>query len=90
MFHSLNVKRESRPTLFDKEATRFEKGLEVPKAIFGETIAFGNSLSGVVMCVGTTSSQHSLEHALSAYHQDLPHGAGLIMLSKAYFFATQF
>lgn len=50
-----------------------------------EHVAFGNYLSGVVMCVGTTSSQHSLEHALSAYHQDLPHGAGLIMLSKAYF-----
>ena len=50
-----------------------------------ERIAFGNNLSGVVMCVGTTSSQHSLEHAMSAYHQDLPHGAGLIILSKAYF-----
>ncbi len=50
-----------------------------------ERVAFGNNLSGVVMCVGTTSSQHSLEHAMSAYHQDLPHGAGLIMLSKAYF-----
>ena len=37
------------------------------------------------MCVGTTSSQHSLEHALSAYHPNLPHGAGLIMLSRAYF-----
>ena len=31
-------------------------------------VAFGNILSGTVMCVGTTSSQHSLEHALSAYH----------------------
>lgn len=50
-----------------------------------ERVAFGNNLSGVVMCVGTTSSQHSLEHSMSAYHQDLPHGAGLIMLSKAYF-----
>jgi alcohol dehydrogenase len=50
-----------------------------------ERVAFGNNLSGVVMCVGTTSSQHSLEHAMSAYHQDLPHGAGLILLSKAYF-----
>lgn len=50
-----------------------------------ERVAFGNNLSGVVMCVGTTSSQHSLEHAMSAYHQDLHHGAGLILLSKAYF-----
>lgn len=47
-------------------------------------VAFGNILSGTVMCVGTTSSQHSLEHALSAYHPNLPHGAGLIMLSRAY------
>ncbi len=50
-----------------------------------EKVAFGNTLSGVVMCVGRVTSQHSLEHAMSAYHQDLPHGAGLIMLSKAYF-----
>jgi Alcohol dehydrogenase, class IV len=50
-----------------------------------EKVAFGNTLSGTVMCVGRVTSQHSLEHALSAYHQDLPHGAGLIMISKAYF-----
>lgn len=50
-----------------------------------ERVAFGNTLSGVVMCVGTVTSEHSLEHAMSAYHQELPHGAGLIMISKAYF-----
>jgi alcohol dehydrogenase len=50
-----------------------------------ERVAFANILSGTVMCVGTTSSQHSLEHALSAYHPNLPHGAGLIMLCRAYF-----
>ncbi len=50
-----------------------------------EKVAFGNTLSGVVMCVGRVTSQHSLEHAMSAYHQELPHGAGLIMISKAYF-----
>jgi len=50
-----------------------------------EKIAFGNTLSGYVMVVGGVTSQHSLEHAMSAYHQDLPHGAGLVMLSKAYF-----
>lgn len=48
-------------------------------------VAFGNTLSGFVMVVGSTSSQHSLEHAMSAYHHDLPHGAGLIMISRAYF-----
>ncbi len=50
-----------------------------------EKVAFGNYLSGIEMVVGSTTSQHSLEHAMSAYHQELPHGAGLIMLSKAYF-----
>lgn len=48
-------------------------------------VAFGSTLSGLVMSVGVTTSQHSLEHAMSAFHQELPHGAGLIMLSKAYF-----
>ena len=50
-----------------------------------EKVAFGSYLSGLVMSVGNTSSLHSLEHALSAYHHDLPHGLGLILLSKAYF-----
>ena len=50
-----------------------------------EGMAFANSMSGFVMCVGTCTSEHSLEHALSAYHQKLPHGAGLIMISKAYY-----
>jgi alcohol dehydrogenase len=48
-------------------------------------VAFGNTLSGYMMVVGACTSEHSLEHAMSAYHQDLPHGAGLIMISKAYF-----
>ncbi len=50
-----------------------------------ERVAFGNWLSGVQMVVGTCTSEHSLEHALSAYHQELPHGAGLIMISRAYY-----
>lgn len=48
-------------------------------------MAWGSYLSGIVMCVGGVTSQHSLEHAMSAYHQQLPHGAGLIMISRAYF-----
>lgn len=50
-----------------------------------EQVAFGNYLGGIEMCVCSNSSQHSLEHAMSAYHQTLPHGAGLIMLSIPYF-----
>lgn len=48
-------------------------------------VAWGSYLSGVIMCVGGVTSQHSLEHTMSAYHQQLPHGAGLIMISRAYF-----
>lgn len=48
-------------------------------------VAWGSYLSGLVMSVGGVTSQHSLEHALSAYHQNLPHGAGLILISHAYF-----
>ncbi|MDR0938778.1 MAG: iron-containing alcohol dehydrogenase [Mediterranea sp.] len=50
-----------------------------------ERVAFGNTLSGYQMVAGSTSSKHSLEHAMSGYHQELPHGAGLIMLSVAYY-----
>lgn len=50
-----------------------------------ERVAFASSLSSFSMNFGTCTSEHSLEHALSAYHQALPHGAGLIMISVAYY-----
>lgn len=50
-----------------------------------EHVAFANTLSGVVMTISACTSEHSMEHAMSAYHHTLPHGAGLIMISKAYF-----
>lgn len=50
-----------------------------------EKIAFGNTMSGYAMVTGCCTSEHSLEHAMSAYHHELPHGAGLIMISKAYY-----
>lgn len=50
-----------------------------------EKVAFGNTVSGYSMVAGSCTSEHSLEHAMSAYHHELPHGAGLIMLSKAYY-----
>ncbi len=48
-------------------------------------VAFANTLSGCVMCLTVITSEHSMEHALSAYHSNLPHGAGLIVISKAYY-----
>lgn len=50
-----------------------------------EHVAFANTLSGVVMTLSGCTSEHSMEHAMSAYHHELPHGAGLIMISKEYF-----
>ena len=50
-----------------------------------EKMAFANTISGYAMDFGSCTSEYSLEHAMSAYHQQLPHGAGLIMISKAYF-----
>ena len=50
-----------------------------------EQVAFGSSLSGMVMSVDNLCSEHSMEHPLSAYHPEIAHGAGLIMVSKAYY-----
>lgn len=50
-----------------------------------EHVAFANTMSGYSMVVGSCTSEHSMEHAMSAYHQNLPHGAGLIMISKEYY-----
>lgn len=50
-----------------------------------EHVAFANTMSGYSMVVGSCTSEHAMEHAMSAYHQELPHGAGLIMISKEYY-----
>jgi alcohol dehydrogenase len=48
-------------------------------------MAFANTMSGYSMDLGSCTSEHAMEHALSGFHHDLPHGAGLIMISLAYF-----
>lgn len=50
-------------------------------------VALASTLSGMVESTSSCTSEHSLEHAMSAYYPALPHGAGLIMLSVAYFTA---
>ena len=42
-----------------------------------DLMAFGSSLSGMVMSVDNLCSEHSLEHPLSANHHEIAHGAGL-------------
>lgn len=49
-----------------------------------EHVAYGSTIAGITMQLTNTTAQHSMEHAMSAYHHDLPHGAGLIMISKAF------
>ena len=49
-----------------------------------EHIAYGSTVAGVTMQLTSTIAQHSMEHSMSAYHHNLPHGAGLIMISKAF------
>lgn len=48
-------------------------------------MAFANTMSGYSMVSSACTSEHSMEHAMSAYHGSLPHGAGLIIISKEYF-----
>ena len=46
-----------------------------------EYVAYGSTVAGITMQLTSTTAQHSMEHAMSAYHHNLPHGAGLIMIS---------
>ena len=48
-------------------------------------VALANTLSGFVESTSGCISEHSMEHALSGFRPELPHGAGLIMISKAYY-----
>ena len=49
-----------------------------------ERVAYGSTMAGITMQLTSTTAQHSMEHAMSAYHHNLPHGAGLIMISQAF------
>ena len=49
-----------------------------------EHIAYGSTVAGITMQLTSTIAQHSMEHSMSVYHHNLPHGAGLIMISKAF------
>jgi alcohol dehydrogenase len=45
-------------------------------------VALANTFAGYYMLC---TSQHTMEHVMGSYHDDLIHGAGLIMISHAYF-----
>ena len=48
-------------------------------------LAWANTEAGMCEVLSRCISQHSMEHAISAYYPQVAHGAGLMMLSVAYF-----
>jgi len=48
-------------------------------------LAWANTEAGICESISSCISQHSMEHAISAFYPDVPHGAGLTMLSVAFF-----
>lgn len=50
-----------------------------------EKMSIANLLAGFVQSTSGCISEHAMEHAMSAFHPDLPHGAGLILISVEYF-----
>lgn len=63
----------------------------LPKAVVNgndlearEHVAYASTMAGITMQLTSTTAQHSMEHAMSAYHRNLQHGAGLIIISKEF------
>lgn len=50
-----------------------------------EHVAYGSTIAGMTMQLTSTTAKHAMEHSMSAYHRNLPHGAGLIMISRAFY-----
>lgn len=48
-------------------------------------VAWASTLAGMVESTSCCTSEHAMEHAMSAFYPQLPHGAGLIAISEAYF-----
>lgn len=48
-------------------------------------VAWASTLAGMVESTSCCTGEHALEHAMSAFYPELPHGAGLIAISGAYF-----
>lgn len=98
LFHSLEGYVSNQSNLFSdmvQEAAIRNVGKYLPIAYKDGSnkeararMAFANTMSGYSMDTSACTAEHSIEHAMSAYHERLPHGAGLIMISRAYFSAV--
>lgn len=49
-----------------------------------EEMAWASTEAGMCLTYSGLTAQHSLEHALSGFYPELPHGAGLILIGRAY------
>ncbi|WP_249029807.1 iron-containing alcohol dehydrogenase [Tannockella kyphosi] len=48
-------------------------------------VALANTLAGMVESTSGCTSEHSIAHAISAFHSNFEHGAALIAISKEYY-----
>lgn len=95
LFHSLEGYISNRSNLFSDmvQLAAISNIAEwLPRAVANGSdlearthMAFANTMSGYSMDTSSCTSEHSMEHAMSAFHPELPHGAGLTMISLAYF-----
>lgn len=96
LFHSVEGYVGRRHNLMGDmvQRTAIEKiGKYLPRAVKDgndmearEAVSLANTLSGYSMDLCGCNSEHSMEHAMSAFHPDLPHGAGLIMIAAEYYY----
>lgn len=67
-------------------------GQSLPSAVANGTdeaaradVALANTMSGIVESTSCCTSEHAIEHAISGLYPQVPHGAGLIMISREYY-----
>ncbi len=49
-----------------------------------EHVAFAATMGGMTMQLTRITAQHAMEHALSAFHRNIRHGEGLIMIAEEF------
>lgn len=50
-----------------------------------ENMALASAISGLVESTSCCTSEHAIAHSMGAFQHEMPHGAGLIMISVEYF-----
>ncbi|SKA87324.1 alcohol dehydrogenase [Paucidesulfovibrio gracilis DSM 16080] len=87
----LNTRRSPMNDMLAMEAVNLI-GLYLPDAVADganmearTALAWASTAAGICETIGGCISHHSLEHALSGFNPDLPHGAGLVLLAPHYF-----